>query len=125
MYRAVTYAALRAETQVTDEKALECLLAGLRLELPAGKVVVNDADVTSLIRTPEITAASAAIANSPVVRRRLVQWQRLLAQGRSIVCEGRDQGTIVFPDAGCKFFLVADPRERAVRRHRELLARGA
>src|SRR5438045_864476 len=65
MYRAVTYAAFRAEIQVTDEKAVECLLAGLRLELPDGKVVVNDADVTSLIRTPEITAASAAVANSP------------------------------------------------------------
>ena len=66
-------------------------------------LIVNGADLTSVIRTPEITAASAAIANSPVVRRGLVEWQRRLAQGRSIVCEGRDQGTIVFPDAGCKF----------------------
>jgi cytidylate kinase len=124
MYRAVTYAALRADIDPTDQKALECLLDGLRLEMPAGKVVLNSIDITGQIRTPEITTASAAIANSPSVRRRLVDWQRFLAHGRSIVCEGRDQGTIVFPDAGCKFFLVADPTERARRRHRELLARG-
>jgi cytidylate kinase len=124
MYRAVTYAALRADIDPADQGALERLLDGLRLEMPAGKVILNDTDVTSQIRTPEVTTASAPIANSPVVRRRLVDWQRLLARGRSIVCEGRDQGTIVFPDAGCKFFLVADTAERARRRHRELLARG-
>jgi CMP/dCMP kinase len=124
MYRAVTYTALRADIDEMDEKSLERLLDTLRLEMPAGKVLINGADITGLIRTAEITAASTAIANSPVVRRRLVDWQRLLAQGRSIVCEGRDQGTIVFPGAGCKFFLIADPKERARRRRRDLLGRG-
>jgi len=92
--------------------------------LPAGQVVLNGEDITGLIRTPEITAASAPIASSPVVRRRLVEWQRRIAQGRNMVCEGRDQGTVVFPKAECKFFLVADPTERARRRQRELAARG-
>jgi cytidylate kinase len=124
MYRAVTLTAVRAHVDAADQEALERLLDSLCLEMPAGKVILNGTDVSGLIRTPEVTAASGAIANSPVVRRRLVGWQRRLAEGRSIVCEGRDQGTIVFPDAGCKFFLVADPRERARRRHRELLARG-
>jgi cytidylate kinase len=124
MYRAVTLASLRALIDPGDQKALERLLDTLRIELPGNKVIMNGEDITGLIRAPEVTAASGAIANSPVVRRRLVDWQRLLAQGRSIVCEGRDQGTIVFPQAECKFFLVADPRERAARRHRELLARG-
>src|SRR5439155_6897309 len=64
------------------------------------------------------------IASSPVIRRKMVAWQRAIAQGRRFVCEGRDQGTIVFPDALCKFFLVADPAERARRRHRELANRG-
>jgi cytidylate kinase len=59
-----------------------------------------------------------------VVRRRLVDWQRQIAAGRDFVCEGRDQGTIVFPAAECKFFLIADAAERARRRHRELAARG-
>ncbi len=100
------------------------LLDSLRLELPADKIIMNGDDITGLIRTPEITAASGAIASSPVVRRRLVDWQRLLASGRNVVCEGRDQGTIVFPAAECKFFLVADPKERAGRRQREMQSRG-
>jgi CMP/dCMP kinase len=125
MYRAVTLAVLRAQIDVDDHQAAERLLDGLCLEMPETRVILNGEDITRLIRTPDVTAASAAIANSAIVRRRLVEWQRLLAKGRSIVCEGRDQGTIVFPDAGCKFFLIADPHERARRRHRELLARGA
>jgi CMP/dCMP kinase len=80
--------------------------------------------VTDAIRSPDVTAASGAVANSPVVRARLVDMQRALAAGRHIVCEGRDQGTVVFPDAACKFFLVADPAERARRRQQDLAARG-
>ena len=64
------------------------------------------------------------IASSPVVREYLVRLQREIARGRDIVCEGRDQGTVVFPDAACKFFLEADPVERAGRRQREMQARG-
>jgi cytidylate kinase len=124
MYRAVTLAALRDHVDMSDEEALSRLLDTLTLDWPAGTILLNSEDVSSQIRTPEVTAASAHIANSPVVRSRLSAWQRRLAQGHSIVCEGRDQGTIVFPDAGCKFFLIADARERAHRRYRELLARG-
>jgi len=124
MYRAVTWAALRANIDLADQTLLEQMLDTLHLQMPGDHVILNGEDISSSIRTPEVTAASAHIANSPVVRRRLVDWQRLLAQGRSLVCEGRDQGTIVFPNAGCKFFLIADPAERAQRRHQELLARG-
>lgn len=125
MYRAVTLVALRAGTPLNDQAALASLLDGIQLEMPAGKVLLNGEDVSGLIRTPEITAQSAPIASSPVVRRRLVERQRQIAQGRNMVCEGRDQGTVVFPDAACKFFLTADPTERARRRQRELEARGA
>jgi cytidylate kinase len=124
MYRAVTLASLRAGTDPHDQEALGNLVAELRLEMPPGHVVMNGEDVTGLLRTADITAASGAIASSPVVRRRLVELQRTLARGRKFVCEGRDQGTIVFPDALCKFFLSADPAERACRRHREMLTRG-
>lgn len=124
MYRAVTVAALRAGINLEDPKALEKLLTGMRLELPAGQVLLNGEDITTQIRTAEVTAASGPIASSPVVRRQLVAWQRQIAQGRNMVCEGRDQGTVVFPDSPCKFFLLADPTERALRRHREMLARG-
>jgi CMP/dCMP kinase len=124
MYRAVTLAALRARCGLDDEQALAGLVAGLTLEMPPGRVLLNGEDVTGAIRTPEVTAGTGKVASSPAVRRRLVQLQRGLAAGRDVVCEGRDQGTIVFPDAACKFFLVADPAERARRRHAEMLARG-
>jgi cytidylate kinase len=124
MYRAVTLAALRAGCDLDDEQALARLVAGLTLEMPPSRVVLGGEDVTDGIRTPEVTAGTGKVASSPAVRRRLGEWQRALAAGRNVVCEGRDQGTIVFPDAARKFFLVADPVERARRRHREMLARG-
>jgi CMP/dCMP kinase len=124
MYRAVTLAALRAGINTRDQEALARILTGLHLEMPPGKVLLNGEDVTLAIRTPEVTAASGAVADSPLVRRRLVEMQRAIAAGRDFVCEGRDQGTIVFPDAACKFFLVADPLERARRRQQEMADRG-
>jgi len=124
MYRAVTLAALRASIDRHDQEALARLLAGMKLELPPGRILMNGEDITILIRTAEVTAASGQIADSHVVRRQLVQWQRQIAAGRDMVCEGRDQGTIVFPDAACKFFMVADPLERARRRQREMASRG-
>ncbi len=124
MYRAVTLAALRAGCDLGDEEALARVVAGVTLEMPPGRVLLNGEDVTERIRTPEVTAGTGRVASSPAVRRRLRELQRALAAGRDVVTEGRDQGTIVFPDAARKFFLVADPTERARRRHRELLARG-
>lgn len=124
MYRVVTLAVLRAEIDPRDQPALFRLLAALKLEMPAGQVLVNGEDVTDEIRSAKVTHASGRVADSPVVRRTLVELQRARANGRNIVCEGRDQGTIVFPDAACKFFLIADPYERARRRQREMVARG-
>jgi cytidylate kinase len=124
MYRAVTFAALRADFDLRDEQALSRLLDAMRLEMPPGRVLLDGADVTREIRVPEITARTGTIADSPTVRRRLVTWQQKIAHGRNVVAEGRDQGTIVFPHAEAKFFLVADPVERARRRHRDLLGRG-
>jgi cytidylate kinase len=124
MYRAVTLAALRGKIDLRDQEALTRLLANLRLDMPRGRVVLNGEDVTGHIRATEVTAASGTVADSPVVRRRLGEWQRQIAAGRDIVCEGRDQGTVVFPEAECKFFLVAEPRERARRRQQEMATRG-
>lgn len=124
MYRAVALAALRAGTDLHDQDALRRLLSHLTIELPPGRVLLNGEDVTSAIRSAAVTAASGPIADSPVVRRDLVERQRAAARGRNMVCEGRDQGTIVFPDALCKFFLFADPEERARRRQSEMTTRG-
>src|SRR5437868_4788753 len=119
-FRGVTLACLRAGIDLGDAQALDGLLAGIRLEMPAGRVMLNSEDVTGSIRTPEISQGASRLAEIPVVRRYLASLQRTIAAGRNMVCEGRDQGTVVFPDALCKFFLVADPSERARRRHREM-----
>lgn len=124
MFRVVTLAALRAGIDRFDQDALSRLLDTLRLEMPPGRVLLNDEDVTDAIRTSEVTAVSGAIADSPIVRKYLAQMQRAIAEGRNIVTEGRDQGTVVFPQAGCKFFLTADPEERARRRQAQLAQRG-
>jgi cytidylate kinase len=124
MYRAVTLVSLRRQVNPRDTQALTELLDGMRLEMPPGQVLLDGEDVTLAIRTPEVTAASAVIADSPVVRTRLVAWQRRIADERNLVTEGRDQGTVVFPQAACKFFLTADPVARARRRQQEMAARG-
>lgn len=125
MFRAVALAALRAGVSWMDDAALAALLPTLRLEMPPGGAVLLDGeDVSALIRTPEVSDGASVVAASPAVRPRLAELQRAIGAGGSIVCEGRDQGTAVFPDAGCKFFLVADPEERLARRAREMEARG-
>jgi cytidylate kinase len=124
MYRAVALAALRAGVSLRDESALAALVESVHLEISAASIHLNGRDVSREIRTAEVTAATGAAADSPSVRRRLAALQRTAAAGRNMVCEGRDQGTIVFPDATCKFFLIADPVERARRRQREMTSRG-
>jgi cytidylate kinase len=124
MYRMVTMAGLRAGMDLRDQEALARLLKELKMELPPGRFLLNGEDVTRAIRTGEVTRASGLVADSPVVRRHLVGLQRAIAEARNMVTEGRDQGTIVFPDAACKFFLVADPCERARRRQQEMASRG-
>ena len=124
MYRAVTLAVLRAGIDLRDQDALARLMDAIRLEMPPGFVLLDGKDVSDQIRTREVDQATGLIADSPVVRRRLGEMQRALAAGRRIVCEGRDQGTIVFPDAFCKFFLFAAVEERARRRQAQMAARG-
>ena len=118
MFRAVGLALRDADADV------DAVLAGLHLEMPPGRVLLDGRDVTADIRTPAAAQAASRVAVVPAVRRFLAAEQRRIAVGRDIVCEGRDQGTAVFPDAACKFYLTADPRARAERRHRELRAKG-
>ncbi|CAN5666019.1 (d)CMP kinase [soil metagenome] len=124
MYRAVALAAIRAGIDLLDEPALGALADRLRVELPPGLVLLDGEDVTPQIRSAEVTRATRHAADCPLVRSRLVVWQRAFAAENDTVTEGRDQGTIVFPDSPCKFFLIADPAERARRRHAEFVSRG-
>lgn len=120
MYRAVALWCLRQKIPVNDETAIEDVVHSLELVVEGNRLVVNDWDVTDQLRTVEVTSAASQVAIQPAVRNALVQIQREVAQGKDIVTEGRDQGTVVFPDAECKFFMTASPRERARRRLRDL-----
>jgi CMP/dCMP kinase len=124
MYRAVTLAAVRGEVDLTNESALAGLVESLSVRLIGGRVMLGDEDITQLIRGVEVTQASKFVADSPSVRQRLVSWQRAIAAESNIVTEGRDQGTLVFPNAFRKFYLTASDLERARRRVAEYEARG-
>ncbi len=125
MYRAVTLAGLQAGIKLDDHQAAAGLLPSTRIEMTeGGRVLLNGTDVTTRIRGMDVTTASGAIASNAHVRSHLMRLQRAVAAGRKMVCEGRDQGTVVFPDALCKFFLVADPVERARRRQGDIQKRG-
>ncbi len=125
MYRAVALAALRAKLDLESDEALGALVARVRVGLPPGRVLLDGEDVTAEVRGVEVTRSTRHAADSPSVRARLVEWQRAFARAeRRVITEGRDQGTIVFPDAALKYFLTASDGERARRRHAEYSARG-
>jgi cytidylate kinase len=124
MYRAVALALTRADLPFGDAARVVEFLNRTRLEMSAGHIVLNGEDVTEAIRHPSMSDASSRVAVEPHVRGVLVQWQRQVAEGREMVCEGRDQGSVVFADSPCKFFLTASVETRAKRRLTELKARG-
>jgi CMP/dCMP kinase len=124
MYRAVTLAALRSGIDLTNETSLRDMVASIRVNMPPGTVWLDDRDVGDEIRTAEVTEASRHIADSPSVRLQLTEWQRAFAGEQDVVTEGRDQGTLVFPDAFRKYFLTATEEERARRRLADYRARG-
>jgi len=129
MYRAVTLAALQADAVLSDRAALERIMEAQQFGFQAQDerlgVTLNGQDVSEQIRDPNVTANVRYLADAPGIRARLVKLQRAFAaQHTGIVTEGRDQGTVVFPDAVLKIFLTADPVERARRRLAELEAKG-
>lgn len=126
MYRAVALAGMRNGISWDDPppEQVETILARMQLKLDADKIFLNDEDISGQIRTVEVTTNSGKVAAIPAVRHQLVQWQQEIAVGKDMVCEGRDQGTVVFPNAECKFFLIASPEARAQRRLRQLQEKG-
>jgi cytidylate kinase len=124
MYRAVALAAARRGISWDDWSKVAEMLPRIELEMPPGQVILDREDVTEAIRTPEQSQGASKVAEIPAVRAFLIPQQRMIAAGRDIVCEGRDQGTVVFPNAPVKFFITADVRTRADRRYRQLQERG-
>lgn len=134
IYRTVALAATRGGIDLDDDAALERLLPALAIRFapaagPGGtqRVYLGEDDVSAEIRTPPMSLGASKVSARPVVRAGLLDLQRRLAlapENAGAVLEGRDIGTVVFPDADAKFFLVATAEERARRRHAELQARG-
>lgn len=124
MYRAVTLAALRRGVELQDPSAVAELARTVTIELDAGRVWLDGDEVTEAIRNPEITDLIRYVSQPPEVRRELVRRQREWVGSRDVVTEGRDQGTVAFPQARCKIFLTASPEVRAHRRWCELVAKG-
>jgi len=124
MYRAVALAVLNEAIDQHDLSAVAQLVRGVTISFEKERLLLNELDVTAEIRSPEVTAISSVVASNPSVRERLVQLQREVGKYGSMVTEGRDQGTVVFPDAEHKFFVKATLESRAQRRQRELAAKG-
>ncbi|HUG67431.1 MAG TPA: (d)CMP kinase [Pirellulaceae bacterium] len=124
MYRAVTLVAVRNQGPWDDPQSLAELARHCQIEMDGSRVHLNGEDVSELIRRNEVTSHIHYLADNSAVRERMVELQRTIAMGKDIVSEGRDQGTVAFPNAECKIFLTASPEERARRRVQELQARG-
>ena len=122
MYRAVALAVIEAEIDPNDKEAVATLANELDIDLAGDpdslEVWLNGRDVTDQIRTESVTEMSSIVSSIPAVRRAMVKRQRALGK-RGAVLNGRDIGTVVFPDADFKFFLTANPNERAERRYKE------
>lgn len=124
MYRAVALAALERGIPLEDSHGVALLAEQIRIEFHDGRVVVDGRDVSTDIRTERITQATRPVADAPAVRAAMKLVQRRMADGLDLVTEGRDQGSVVFPQAELKIYLTASPEERARRRHREEIGRG-
>lgn len=124
MYRAIGYKMLKEDVSVDDLAAIQELLDTTEIDFSRGNTILDGQIVNDLIRTPEISKQASKCSAVAIVRKKLVDLQQKMGQAKSVVMDGRDIGTVVFPDAEYKFFITASPEERAKRRYKELLAKG-
>lgn len=124
MYRMVTYAVLKNGTNLENESELIKLLDEIKLDIEKDKFYLDREDVSEVIRKEEVTNNVSKVAAIKLVREKLVCMQRDISKGKKVILDGRDIGTVVFPQAELKIFLVASPEERAKRRVKEFLEKG-
>jgi len=128
MYRAVTLAVLEKDISLTHVYTLESFLTSLDLNIlyieKTLMIELDQLDVTDRIRDPEVTAKVSEVSALPAVRKTMVKFQRKLASDKDCIVEGRDIGTVVFPNADLKFYMIADASIRAERRQKDLLTLG-
>ena len=124
LYRVVALLATQAGDGLENEPRLVTIARSLRAEFAGETVVVDGRDVTDAIRAEAISAAASRVAANAAVRKALLERQRAFRRPPGLVADGRDMGSVVFPDAGLKIFLTASPEERAARRHKQLMEKG-
>ena len=124
MYRCVVLAALDAGIDLTDQVAMAGIASEMKFSTDGDQILLNGQDVTAAIRTQEVTTSIHYAADNPQIRNILVRLQQDFASNVDVVTEGRDQGTVAFPNAECKIFLTASPVERARRRQEQLRQQG-
>ena len=124
MYRALVFSAIQRKIDFSDPESLVKNSHSVNLRLESEKVIIDGVDVSTEIRLPEIAKYIRFVADNELIREHLVNMQRQIAAHDNFVCEGRDQGTVAFPDSQCKIFLTASSTERAIRRQRDLANKG-
>ncbi len=128
MYRAFAYFVLSHQLPIHDEGKITAALVDFRFHFEGTgthkRYVVNQEEVSSHLRTPEVTEVSSVVSQYSQVRKTLLEVQKKFAHTHDVVFEGRDLGTVIFPEAEHKFFLIASDQVRAERRHHEMIAKG-
>jgi cytidylate kinase len=124
LYRTVAMAALEAGADLDDESILSDITLNLRAEFSGDTVTLGGRDVTDIIVAEAVSVAASRIAALPRVRETLLERQRASRRPPGLVADGRDMGSVVFPDAVLKIFLTASLEERAARRHKQLMEKG-
>ena len=124
MYRALGLKMMNLGLELQDEEALKEVLAKTEIDFKDGDVILDGQVVSELIRTPEVSMAASKVSAFSFVRKHMVAAQQKMGESKSVIMDGRDICTDVFPDAEYKYFVTADAKERAMRRYKELLEKG-
>lgn len=124
MYRAFGLKMLRNQMPMEETEDLKLMLENTEIDFKGQNVILDGEDVSGLIRTPEVSKAASDCSAFPFIREKMVKAQQEMGLKKSVVMDGRDIGTVVFPKAKYKFFVTATPEERAMRRYKELMGKG-
>jgi len=124
MYRAVGYKMLQEGVALTDLDGLQAMLDRTEIDFSQGNIYLDGEIVNEYIRTPEISKQASDCSAIGIVRKKLVDLQQKMGEAKSVIMDGRDIGTVVFPDAEFKFYVTASAEERAKRRYEELIGKG-
>ncbi|WP_319370280.1 (d)CMP kinase [uncultured Ilyobacter sp.] len=124
MYRMVAFYSLEKGVNLDNPREVELMLENIKIDIEGDKFILNGVDVSNEIRTLRVTSIVSKTASIKAVREKLVELQREISNGKRVILDGRDIGTVVFPNAHLKVFLVASPEERAKRRLKEYEEKG-